>query len=299
MSDIPDKLRPYVFHGVRFMAQRNNECMAVCPFCDRPDGKFSVNVSTGQWRCFVCGEGTNKGGGNVYTFIRRMHEMSMEATDPHELTKFAEKRKLLDAQPMVEWGVCKSIMTNNWLIPGYNVQRQMVTLYQYIQHSDASMKLLPTPTLGHHIMGLGLWSDAKPVVYVCEGPWDGMVLWECLCRGKNSADGIVATASRNSSLASQANVFSIPGCETFFESWLALFKGRIVNIMLDSDHPRKNLKTGHVTTGAGWHGTERIVRMIYSKAIEPQEVNVLTWGPDGYDPEKKSGYDLRDYITSG
>jgi len=299
VSDIPEKLRPYVFHGVRFRASKNNEVSASCPFCDREDGKFSVNQVTGQWRCFVCAEGTAKGGGNVYTFIRRMHEISAEHTDSHELTEFAHNRGLLDAVPMVEWGVCKSILTGSWLIPGYNVQKHLTTLYQYIKHSDGSMKLLPTPTLRHHMMGLGLWSDDKPVVYVCEGPWDGMALWECLCRGKNSPDGIVETASRASSLASQANVFSIPGWGTFFESWLALFSGRIVNIMLDSDHPRKNLKTGRVMTGGGWKGTERIVRMVCDKGIVPQEVNVLTWGPEGFDPGRKSGYDLRDYVTSG
>lgn len=51
-----------------------------CPFCGR-DNKFSVNREDGRWRCYVCQEGSDKGGGNALTFLRLLWEKSDAASD--------------------------------------------------------------------------------------------------------------------------------------------------------------------------------------------------------------------------
>jgi ribosomal protein L37AE/L43A len=296
-NSVPEKLRPYIAHGVQLSKiTTSNEAVGDCPFCD--EDKFSVNTLTGQWRCWRCSAGTKKGGGNVYTFLRMYHELCFEATDVKECMKLANNRLLLDAQSLLEWGIAKSVNTGDWLVPGYNPQGHLTTLYRNMKQNDGSYRLIPTPTLGHHIHGMNLWDADKPIVYVCEGPWDGLALWEVMVNGKNQEGHIVPTASREHSLYAQANVIAVPGADVFFESWAALFKGKIVNLMYDNDHPRK-LKNGGTTPGAGWRGMERVCGILSSSRHAPQEINCLTWGPEGFDLKLKSGFDVRDMITKG
>ena len=51
----PDRLRPYEFHGVG-LTTRGKHAVGDCQFCGK-EGKFSVEVDTGLWRCLVCGTG--------------------------------------------------------------------------------------------------------------------------------------------------------------------------------------------------------------------------------------------------
>lgn len=297
--ELPDKIRPYHFHGVHLASPKNNECIGECPFCDR-EGKFSVNAETGKWRCWSCAEGTERGGGNVYTFLRKLHDLSIKSTKVEDYKELVVDRGYLDSQCVIEWELCKSLTTGAWLVPGYNVQCQLVSLYQLFKEFDGSRHCKPTPTLGHCIHGMNLWISEKPVVYICEGPWDAMALWEMLVRSKNCKEhGLRPTASRESSLYAQANVIAAPGTEVFFESWLPLFEDKIVNLMYDSDHPRTHPKTGHVTVGAGWRGMKRITEMFAKAARKPQEVNCIYWGEEGYDIKRKTGYDIRDLLTRG
>lgn len=252
---------------------------------------------TGQWRCWVCAEGTKKGGGNVYTFLRLFHELCFSATKPVDYRALAEDRGLLDTYALIEWNLCKSITTDDWLIPGYNPHGQLTSLYRYVTMKDESRKLLPTPTLGHHLHGMNLWDAKKPIVFITEGPWDAIALWELLVQAKNSEGSIVPTASQEHSLYSQANVIAVPGCETFFEAWLHLFEDKIVNLLFDSDHPRKHPTTGHITEGGGYRGMRRVTEMFCNSTHKPQELNYIVWGPDGYDPKRKSGFDIRDFLT--
>ena len=61
--DVPEKLRPYTFHGVELDWHGKEDAIGDCPFCGR-ERKFRVNVKTGLFRCLVCSEGSAKGGGN-------------------------------------------------------------------------------------------------------------------------------------------------------------------------------------------------------------------------------------------
>ena len=288
--DSPQKLWPFEFHGLELSHPRaNGESLAECPFCE---GKFSVQSTTGQWRCWGCGKS-----GNVWIFLREFHGLCIEATSVDEYVDFAHDRSLLGPQPLIEWGVCKSLLKDDWIVPGYNPQGSVTGLYRYISQPDGSRRLIPTPTLGHHLHGMNTYHKDKPIVNICEGPWDGIVLWELFTRFKNQDNALVETASREISLSSQNSVLAVPGCEVFFNSWLPLLHEKIVNLLYYSDHPRKNKTTGKQTPGGGYRGMERLVRMITNSRFEPQEVNCIKWGPEGYDPSKKSGFDVRDYLT--
>lgn len=296
LKEYPPKIRPYLFHGVR-LRENGTEASGECPFCTR-EGKFSVNVSTGQWKCWVCGTGSSRGGGNIYTFLREYHAMCIEATKVDEYREFAEQRQYCDPQVLIEWQLCKSVLNGDWLVPGYNPHSQLTSLYRYIKQQDGGYRLIPTPTLGHHLFGMNHWDESKPVVYLTEGPWDAMAMWEVMTQCKNSDRGFTRTASRESSLYSQANIIGVPGCETFFEPWLPIFEDKLLNIMFDNDHPRKNSRTGSVTPGGAWRGMERIVRMFSGSRHKPTDIQVLKWGEDGYDIKRKSGFDVRDYLTT-
>jgi hypothetical protein len=174
-----------------------------------------------------------------------------------------------------------------WLVPGFDVKGKIYQVYKRIHKIEKGewvWRLLPTP---------GIWSDGKghglhlpaldfdperPNIVVCEGPWDGMVLWETWDKG----DG------------HNTNIIAIPGCTTWRDEWTELCRGKCVMLMYDSDHPRQFTPGGRESR-AGYDGMVRIAKRLSGIA---QSVRWLCWGSDGYDPEKKSGWDVRDELTS-
>ena len=301
MSKPPEKLRPYIFHGVRLHPESGDENSGDCPFCGKED-KFYVNSITGKWKCWKCNhvvENTNKPGGNVWGFITEFHKLCMKTTTAEDYKELAKDRLLCDFQPLIEWQVVKSVLNGNWLVPGTNIKGDITSLYRRCKEKDGHWVLKPTPTLGHRLFGVNLFDNSKPIVYLCEGPWDALVLWEVLGRVKNVESRLKVTASRESSLLAQANVVAVPGCETMFDHWLPIFQKKVVNIMFDSDHPRKNSRTNQVLEGAGIRAVKRLSKMLSSSKHAPQEINYLRWGEEGYDPKRKSGYDVRDFIAKG
>lgn len=292
---VPDTLKPYEFHGVE-LEYRDSDKQAVgeCPFCQR-DGKFSVNLETGQFQCFVCREGTAKGGGNATVFVRRLHELSYEATKLSDYAELAKTRELLYPESLLEWGVARSILTSKWMIPGYNESGQLVTLYVY------GDKLYPTPTLGHALMRDGGFDQTRTkTLYVCEGPWDGIALYEVLRRAKPSTGELIPTANPSASMLAEASVVAVPGCGSVGEPmrrWVGMCSGKDVILLFDNDHPRE--VRGRLEPGAG-SGALRRAQVILDKLSPPaRSVSCLFWGNDGWNPSLPSGYDVRDILTRG
>jgi hypothetical protein len=139
----------------------------------------------------------------------------------------------------------------------------------------------------------------KPIVYICEGPWDGMVLWETLESAKYAADGsLTVTSNRSASLLSEANVVAVPGVTTFMESWLPLFAGKTVILMYDNDHEVLNPKTGKMTPAAGPTAMQRVAGILGGASDGPKQVQYLRWGERGWDPALPHGYDVRDFLAN-
>lgn len=292
-TEVPEKLRPFLFHGID-LSWDSRKATGDCPWCGR-EGKFCVyDLAEGLWRCYVCGEaGKDKVSGNIYTFLSKLWGVADKATTDY--AQLAEDRGL-HPDTLVHWELARSPLTDEWLVPGHNAKGVLCQLYKYTQGKNRSL-LLPTPGLGHQLHGMPLFRKDASVVYLCEGPWDAMALWEALSQCKLTDEGLATTANPERSLLAEANVLAVPGCSTFLEGWLPLFEGRSVVLMYDNDHPRVNPSTGKPTAPAGWNGMRRAAGLLAGVACG---VQILRWSSDGdHDPDLPSGYDVRDALAVG
>ena len=326
----PEYLRPFSFHGLELHYRDNDtQALADCPFCGR-ENKFSINIESGQYRCFVCSEGTDKGGGNALVFLRKLHEIAQGLTNVVSTSSFALDRGVTE-ETFGAWGVCQSPITDDWMVPGYNVGGNLTTLYVRRRGT-----LYPTPTLGSAMFGGNLYDSSKPIVDVAEGPWDGMALWESLRSSKRLSNGDLAlTGSESSSLLADRSVVAIPGLGSIgkpMQKWLGFFRGKTVNLWFDSDHPKRTCTQGHSSYStlendscpvvvdvkhymgtnetdeqqcrckagrdiipAGYAGVQRAGDIIGETAFA---VNYCQWGDNGYADDLPSGHDLRDELCS-
>ncbi len=293
----PKHLRPYEFHGVDFHETDVEQAKADCVLCGR-EGKFVVKVETGQYRCLVCNEGNDKGGGNAIVFLRKLWEASDKATQSY--SELEKSRKLLFPETLAEWGVCKSESTGDWLVPGYTTEGKLAQLYRYVRDVQTKrMLLLCTSELPHQLHGTHLFSSKKAITYICEGWGDGTILWELMKRAKQGKDKLELTSNEGASLYADANVIAVPGCNVFNPTWVNMFAGQTVVLMYDSDHPRKIKDTTRLAPPAGHEGAKRVAKMLAQADEPPNEIRYLAWGKEGYDPNLADGYDVKDWLSQG
>ncbi len=227
----------------------------------------------------------------------------MKQTTDTDYANLKVERKLLFIGTLKAWGICKSFLTKEWLLPGYNAKGEMCNLYRYRKGPDGKRYWGATETLAqqmhyvledkiHHV------GNKKQTTFIAEGPWDGMALWEMLRNVKQTDEGTIEqVGSITASLYNSSNVIATPGANIFNESWLPLLGGKRVVLLYDSDHVREN--NGVETLGAGIAGMKRVSGMLSSAEELPTEVDYLNWGEKGFDKNLPSGYDLRDYLSEG
>lgn len=319
LSDAPDELKPYIFHGIDLeYRETSTSAMGDCPFCG--DHKFNVVIKEQPgkkfgWRCPKCDKG-----GNVYIFLREFYQHCLDTMQSEEADEnLRDSRRLFNTGTISAWGLIRSSITGEWLVPGYNVEGALCQLYRYVQTQDG-LKLLATPTLNHYIHGVNLYDPTKSIVAVCEGPWDAMALWELLAAGKWTPDGkgLLPTGSVESSALADINVVAVPGCNVFHDSWASLLGGKIVWLMYDSDHP-KNVCGGCAKTysvvdhqscphcssveikntlpPAGYGGVQRVALKLKESKTPPDEVKFIRWGENNYADRLPSGTDVRDVLS--
>lgn len=301
---IPKTLKPYRFHGLPIEYEEGKDNVyTICPFCGGKK-KFSIHVETGKWRCLVCNEGNENGdvirGGNVYTFLRKLHEFSMESTDKASYEELRKHRKLLYTKTLRKWGVCRSIINHEWLVPGYNVEGKLCQLYKYTYNpTEEKWLLLATTTLEQQLFGVQHYDAGKQACYVYEGPWDAMAAWEVFSESRFSLDKLVVSGNPKATVLTEANIIAVPGAMTFFEQWAPLFQDKEVTLCYDSDHPRVNRATGKVTPSTGYEAMKRVTQLLAASETPPKQIGYLKWGENGFDPTLPSGYDVRDRLERG
>ena len=299
VNNYPKALKPYFALGVDLDYKEGVEDVyGECPFCQRR--KFSIHVETGKWRCLVCNEGKENQkmarGGNLFTFLNCLLQLGQRATD--SWGELAKDRKVLEDTVLQNWNLAVSPLTGNWMFPGYNPNGRLVQLYHY-QRNPVSKKraLYALPETSHGLHGMNLFDPNKSEVWICEGPWDAMVLWELLKRAKWSGERLSITAYEESSLYASANVIAVPGVNVFSEKWTSLLEGKKVVLLYDSDHERLHPTTNKLIPPVGYEGMKRVAQLLSRAERVPSSVNYIHWGDTGFDPDKKSGYDVRDLLT--
>lgn len=280
MSDFPEPLKPYRFHGMDIDPDDNHhEVVVECPFCSKE--KFHINQSNGLWKCFTCDAGGDKGGGNSTAFLQELWKLASDTTQDY--SKLSKDRQVEDTT-LIQWEVVKNPLNGKWMVPGYTLKGTINQLYKYTKIKGKN-RLLATPTKDHPhcLFGVGLFDPEDSIVYLCEGPWDAMALWEQLQRiDENLRGSVIAT----------------PGTNVFKDSWTPLFSGKDVNILFDNDHPRVNKQSGKLVEGAGIAGARRVTAILSSSSKPPNEIQYLQWGEEGFDSDLPSGSDIRDFINA-
>lgn len=273
-------IKPFIALGLDLSPASTGEHVGECPFCD--GSKFHVNSNTGQWECKTCDQS-----GNAITFMRQIYVKSFQQYDDDGLAELAADRKLLDPKTLTKWGVCKSCLSGEWIVPGYNGEYKIAQLYTYKYVHEINKRVwYGAPKVSEHgdaaqgLFGGHLYDKTKTDLQLVEGIWDAMTLWEIN--------------------GGRANVLGTPGATILFESWVQpYFANHRVAILYDSDHPKTNKQTGEEEEPRGFIGTKRIAGILKGAATanRPESIKYLNWGPNGYDPTKKSGFDIRDVLT--
>ena len=281
-TTVPEGLRLFKFHGLELRGDLSREeVLSDCPFCDR-QGKFAINKKTTKWNCLSASCGLK---GNNYEFVRTLYQ---EASKLKQDYRDLSKNRGLEPDTLKTWGVVRSPINGAWLIPGYNYDKKLVQLYKYAR-TDKGMAVIPGPGLSGLVMfGSQLYNEKKPMVYLCEGYWDGLRLYEVL-RNHREMDGQYIE-DRKGNLLRNANVLAVPGCGSFKDTWSYAFRGKMVYIVFDNDHP-KNGKPS-----SAYSGLKRTVGILQGSRYQPNSIEYFKWGDKGYDKRLPHGYDLRDYM---
>lgn len=292
VDTVPAGERIYRAHGLFLRAAGSSQSVGDCFLCGR-EGKWYCNTNTGLWDCKSCGAS-----GNPLSFLQQLWKASDQRTSDYE--SLATERGLLYPETLLRWGVCRSVITGEWLVPGHDAAGKLCQLYRYVEVPGGDRKaLLASPGFGHGLLGMPGYERDRGTIYLCEGLWDGMALWEVMGAVKLLDRELVPTGNAAVSLLAEASVLSVPACTVFMDKWTALGSKRRVILMYDNDHPRKNPKTGAVTRPAS-DGMKRVAGLLASGTDgAPEEINYLEWGKDGYDPVLPDGYDVRDAMKAG
>lgn len=306
-TGIPAVLKPFSFHGVNFdYSEGDTQIVTNCPFCSAPN-KFTIEIDTTKWRCFSCkirpksSKGVTNTGGNLYTFLQVLWENSPEK----DYGKLLTMRGIQNLDTLSAWGVRKSVTTNEYIIPGFNIHGQVRQIYKYVK-TDSRWVTIATPNpkgslpINHRLLGYNLFDKDKPEIHLCEGFWDAVIYWESLGYVKEHANSLVPTNSPLRSLRTNINVLAVPGTETFYPAWNSIFRGKAVTLLFDNDHPnRTKMGKKTVTTApAGNEGMKRTAGILWSdkESQRAESIRYIRWGEKGYDKSLPDGYDLSDML---
>lgn len=292
VNKTPAAVRPYTWYGLDLSHGPTDQWVGDCPFCARPK-KWYVHDATGKWDCKLCAAT-----GNLPTFLTRLYAESERVGSDDDYRALAENRGLLDPDTLREWGLRKSLITGEWLVPGYSCTGKLVTLYRYARPPGGKKPVLMIcPGAETTLAGVHALDRKRADVYLAEGLWDAMILWETMGYAKGGADGLLLTGNGKASLQSKANVLAVPGANTFKEDWAGVLGGKRVVLLYDNDHPTTHPTSGAVVPPAAYDGMRRAFRAMSAAPARPESVAYLEWGPGGYDPRFPSGYDLRDALN--
>lgn len=284
-QNLPDALKPFEFHGLALTHKEGqSEVRVDCVWCGKA-GKLYVNAESGQYHCKSCNES-----GNAYTFMRRLWETA--PTHSGRVSALAEE-KGLSVESLIRFGVRENPISGDVVCPGFDAHGKVNQLYRWTWNPVGERHYWNMAKgTNHWLLGVEGFDHDRQTVYVCEALWDGCALWDLLGRVRRTENGVYLPSDGiEDSLLADANVVAVPSCAGFSDQWCELFAGKRVYFLYDNDHPDKVGRLGAM------EGTKHAVGKLAVCEHPPAAMHWLRWGEDGYAPDLKSGYDLRDLLA--
>lgn len=304
LADYPITIQPYINHGLD-VDIRGDEAIGDCVFCGK-ENKFSIDVERGVWKCWVCTEGSDNGGGNIYTFLSLIYEMGKSKTSDL-IPQLAKEKGIINLSTLEDWGVFIHPLTDEISLAGFNKEGSLNNIYFYREdYETEKMRWMPTKGLSHSLLGIHLYDSKKENILLCEGLFDAMTLYETLGFTKQEIDPqdensfeLSFTGSVDESMLGTHNILAIPSANVFHDKWVEVFSKKKVYLLPHNDYPRRNNETGKVYEPVGFAGMRKIAGEICSQDSPSKSVEYLSWHPagDSFDPARPSGYDVRDLLN--
>lgn len=253
-----DKLAGFIQHGVEFTNRGDDQSQGVCPFCGKD--RFFVNPETLLWDCKVCIIN-----GNFAAFLGRRQQQYVAEFKGTVVSELSENRGI-KPQTFVAWGVGWSAVANRYMIPMNGNQKRII---KDIHRYELGEKAYSTSNADVQLFAPTKLNKSKRV-WICEGEWDGMALWECF-----------------KTLGVTDDVLAVSGAGAFPKDLVSLLSDCDVCLLGDNDavNPSSGKRAGYAGVGR----TSALLSGIASS------VRYLHW--PGESPAYKSpedGYDIRD-----
>lgn len=303
------KAKPFLFHGL-VLHNDNENAKADCPFCGRD--KFFLKQTSGEFVCKLCGEG-----GNIYNFLQSLWKKSVENTTDKQLEPLAKEWQTTVAI-LKELGLAKSLISGEWICPGFNEHKKLANLYRYVM-IGGKKRFLGTTDCKAHPLGVLTLNKRQKTLAVVEGIKDASALIAALRSIKATPKGFIKTTNEKESLGETVGVLPVPGAGSFSKEWLKHFAHRSVIIPFDNDYPKticsdckksrphpelgkkncphcKSVKVLNQRLLGGLDGANRIVKLLNESTIVCEGVRVVYWGEKGYDTNRPDGFDIRDLL---
>lgn len=211
------KLKSFSVHGVEFHGSNEKEAWGTCPFCGK--SKLYVNHKTRAWDCKTCGKQ-----GGLHTFLAEMSVVYKE-----QLTKKAAKR--LGRNRGIKRSTLRAFGVGYDGVSTYMIPIVIDGKTLDIRRYKLDGKLMSTP--GAHSPVIIMRGKSKRA-WICEGEWDGMVVWEAL-KENGLSDTVVA----------------LTGALQFPGKLAPMFQGKVVHNLFDYDEtgPKGDAKVRHFLDG--------------------------------------------------
>lgn len=240
--------KPFEQLGFKVRTDSGTQVIGDCAFCGGSE-KMYINRENMLWDCKSCGRD-----GNLEGFLDQISTVFVNHATNKALAKLTRSRGL-EKETFRAWGVGWS--GEFFTIPMHgNVRGRLVNLKRYrvggrgMTTAGCKLNML-RPQKVHD-------SDT---VWICEGEWDAMALWELLRK-----------------CGVEHDVYAMPGANTFPTDCTALCEGKVVNVIYDNDSP-------------GEKGTVRVFKRLTGVA---KDLRFFHW-PEGTPDD----FDFRDYYLQG
>ena len=287
MTEQPTDWRKWYFHFGLELQKNGNQLIGTCPWCSKDD-HYYIGASNGIGTCQRAATDLCTGNTNHYSFIQKLHQVSLEETTEQAYQQLSDNRNI-KSSTFTHFKLAQSVLNDNWLIPSYNQKKKVVNLYQCLEINKTN-KNTDEPEIGydircspyplyHTLYGVETVKKKHTCIYLVEGLWDRMIWTEVFAHLKRSGNNLVRMGQPNwkSELLTENCIVAVPGSNVFKDQWFQFFKGKDLVIISDNDN-------------AGEQMTKRVVEKLMSSNQQPKGISGMVW--DGIECN-----DIRDMVT--